>query len=116
MNAFLTQALRDAHLRRPHGEDAATPALLDDTPELDALAIAGKAGLVVAGAAKVADALKGDDVLALKSQAILKEMLGTTGGGLGNLELARSLDATDWPPLSRVARYFGYRGDLPQLD
>ena len=57
-----------------------------------------------------------DDVLALKSQAILKEMLGTAGGGLGNLELARAMDATDWPPLSRVARYFGYRGDLPQLD
>ena len=32
---------------------------------LDALAIAGKAGLAVAGAAKVADALAGDEVLAL---------------------------------------------------
>ncbi|MEJ2623290.1 MAG: RNA-binding protein [Pseudolabrys sp.] len=32
---------------------------------LDALAVAGKAGLVVAGAAKVADALAGDNALAL---------------------------------------------------
>lgn len=43
MNAFLTQALRDAHLRRPQGEEATT-AVLDDTPELDALAIAAAAG------------------------------------------------------------------------
>ena len=58
MNAFLTQALRDAHLRRPLGEDAATAAVLDDTPELDALAIAAAAGDVDA-VGRLYDALVG---------------------------------------------------------
>jgi RNA polymerase sigma-70 factor (ECF subfamily) len=58
MNASLTQALRDAHLRRPQGEDAATPTVLEDTPELDALAIAAAAGDVDA-VGRLYDALVG---------------------------------------------------------
>jgi uncharacterized protein len=46
-------------------ELAAEAERLLERAALDALAIAGKAGLVVTGAAKVADALAGDDVLAL---------------------------------------------------
>lgn len=54
-----------------------------------------------------------DDVSALKSQAIAQQIVGTRGGGLGNLELARSLDPADWPPLERTAKFLGYRGRLP---
>jgi predicted RNA-binding protein YlxR (DUF448 family) len=49
----------------------ATPELAEETERLleraalDALAVAGKAGRVVGGASKVAEALEGDDVLAL---------------------------------------------------
>jgi hypothetical protein len=46
-------------------ELAAETERLLERAALDALAVAGKAGLVVAGAAKVADALAGEDVLAL---------------------------------------------------
>ena len=58
MNAFLSEALRDAHLRPPQGDAAATPAVLDDTPELDALAIAAAAGDVDA-VGRLYDALVG---------------------------------------------------------
>jgi RNA polymerase sigma-70 factor (ECF subfamily) len=47
MNASLAQALRDAHLRRPHADpphDAAPVAVLDEAPELDLLAIAAAQG------------------------------------------------------------------------
>jgi RNA polymerase sigma-70 factor (ECF subfamily) len=43
MNAFLAQALRDAHVRRA-GERELSPAVLDEAPELDALAIAAARG------------------------------------------------------------------------
>jgi RNA polymerase sigma-70 factor (ECF subfamily) len=43
MNAYLAQALRDAHLRRPAGAEAPA-AVLDETPELDLLAIAAAQG------------------------------------------------------------------------
>ena len=43
MNAYLAQALRDAHLRRPDGAEAPA-AILDETPELDLLAIAAAEG------------------------------------------------------------------------
>jgi hypothetical protein len=46
-------------------ELAAETERLLERAALDALAVAGKAGLVVAGAAKVADALAGDNALAL---------------------------------------------------
>jgi predicted RNA-binding protein YlxR (DUF448 family) len=57
--------------KRQAGQVRAAPELAAETEKLlaraalDALAIAGKAGLVVAGAAKVAEALERDDVLAL---------------------------------------------------
>ncbi|UCC73764.1 MAG: hypothetical protein JSV86_04165 [Gemmatimonadota bacterium] len=57
-----------------------------------------------------------DDVGALKSQALLQRMIGVRGGGEGNLRVAYSIDPFDWPPLSRVARYLGYRGALPNVD
>ena len=57
-----------------------------------------------------------DDVGALKSQAVLQEMIGARGGGIGNLRVAYSIDHQDWPPLSRVARFLGYRGRLPDVD
>lgn len=56
-----------------------------------------------------------DDVSALKSQAILQEMLGVRGGGIGNLRVAYSIDPVDWPPLKRVATFLGYRGRLPEF-
>jgi len=56
-----------------------------------------------------------DDVGALKSQAILQAMIGARGGGLGNLQVAYSIDPVDWPPLQRVARFLGYRGRLPDV-
>jgi len=56
-----------------------------------------------------------DDVGALKSQAILQTMIGVRGGGLGNLQVAYSIDPVDWPPLDRVARFLGYRGRLPDV-
>lgn len=43
MNAFLAQALRDAHLRRSAGADAPV-AILEDAPGLDVLAIAAARG------------------------------------------------------------------------
>ena len=43
MNAFLAQALRDAHVRRA-GERELSPAVLEEAPELDALAIAAARG------------------------------------------------------------------------
>jgi tetratricopeptide (TPR) repeat protein len=57
-----------------------------------------------------------DDVGALKSQALMQVMIGTRGGGGGNLYVAYSIDQHDWPSLSRVARYLGYRGRLPDVD
>lgn len=56
-----------------------------------------------------------DDVGALKSQAILQAMIGARGRGLGNLQVAYSIDPVDWPPLQRVARFLGYRGRLPDV-
>ncbi len=57
-----------------------------------------------------------DDVAALKSQAILQRMIGARGGGEGNLRVAYTIDVYDWPRLSRVARYLGYDGSLPNID
>ncbi len=57
-----------------------------------------------------------DDVGALKSQALLQRMIGVRGGGEGNLRVAYTIDPYDWPPLSRIARYLGYRGALPDVD
>jgi DNA-binding SARP family transcriptional activator len=57
-----------------------------------------------------------DDVGALKSQALLQRMIGVRGGGEGNLRVAYMIDPYDWPPLSRIARYLGYRGALPDVD
>jgi len=57
-----------------------------------------------------------DDVAALKSQAILQRMIGARGGGEGNLRVAYTVDVYDWPRLSRVARYLGYDGSLPDVD
>lgn len=54
-----------------------------------------------------------DDVAALKSQAILQELVGVRGGGSGNLSVAYSIDPVDWPPLERISAYLGYRGNLP---
>jgi hypothetical protein len=56
-----------------------------------------------------------DDVSALKSQAILQEMLGVRGGGTGNLRVAYSIDPVDWPPLERIAAFLGYRGRVPDF-
>lgn len=57
-----------------------------------------------------------DDIGALKAQAVLQRQIGVRGGGMGNLRAAYSMDPSDWPPLSRVARYFNYRGSLPDVD
>jgi len=57
-----------------------------------------------------------DDVAALKSQALLQRMIGVRGGGDGNLRVAYTIDPYDWPRLSRVARYLGYTGSLPDVD
>ncbi len=57
-----------------------------------------------------------DDVGALKSQALVQRLIGVRGGGEGNLRVAYSIDAHDWPPLARIARYLGYRGRLPDVD
>lgn len=57
-----------------------------------------------------------DDVGALKSQALLQRIIGVRGGGEGNLRIAYTIDPYDWPPLSRIARYLGYRGALPDID
>jgi hypothetical protein len=57
-----------------------------------------------------------DDVGALKSQAILQRMIGARGGGEGNLRVAYSIDPYDWPRLSRISRYLGYGGPLPDVD
>jgi DNA-binding SARP family transcriptional activator len=57
-----------------------------------------------------------DDVGALKSQALLQRTIGVRGGGEGNLRVAYTIDPYDWPPLSRIARYLGYRGALPDVD
>lgn len=54
-----------------------------------------------------------DDASALKSQAILQEMVGVRGGGSGNLRVAYSIDPVDWPPLERIAQFLGYRGRIP---
>lgn len=56
-----------------------------------------------------------DDASALKSQAILQEMVGVRGGGSGNLRVAYSIDPVDWPPLERIARFLGYRGRIPDF-
>jgi hypothetical protein len=53
---------------------------------------------------------------ALKSQALVQRMIGVRGGGEGNLRVAYTIDPYDWPPLSRIARYIGYRGALPNVD
>ncbi len=57
-----------------------------------------------------------DDVVALKSQALLQRMIGARGGGEGNLRVAYTLDPYDWPRLSRIAQYLGYSGSLPDVD
>ncbi len=57
-----------------------------------------------------------DDVAALKSQALLQRMIGARGGGEGNLRVAYTIDPFDWPRLSRIARYLGYTGPLPDVD
>ena len=57
-----------------------------------------------------------DDVGALKSQAVLQRMIGARGGGEGNLRVAYSIDPHDWPRLSRISRYLGYGGPLPDVD
>ncbi len=57
-----------------------------------------------------------DDVAALRSQAIVQRMLGVRGAGEGNLRVAYTIDPHDWPPLSRIARYLGYQGPLPDVD
>ncbi len=54
-----------------------------------------------------------DDVAALKSQAILQELIGVRGGGSGNLTVAYSIDPVDWPPLERFSAFLGYRGSVP---
>lgn len=56
-----------------------------------------------------------DDVVALKSLALLQRQIGAPGGGMGNLQVAYDIDPVDWPPLARVARYLGYSGSLPRL-
>jgi len=43
-------------------------------------------------------------------------MIGARGGGDGNLRVAYTIDPYDWPRLSRVARYLGYTGSLPDVD
>lgn len=57
-----------------------------------------------------------DDVGALKSQAILQRKIGVRGDGLGNLQVAYSIDELDWPPLTKVARFLDYRGRLPEVE
>ena len=57
-----------------------------------------------------------DDVGALKSQAILQRKVGVRGDGLGNLQVAYSIDQLDWPPLTKVARFLDYRGRLPEFE
>jgi len=57
-----------------------------------------------------------DDVGALKSQALLQRTIGVRGGGEGNLRVAYTIDPHDWPALSRIARYLGYGGRLPNVD
>ena len=57
-----------------------------------------------------------DDAGALRSQAILQRMIGARGGGEGNLRVAYSIDPYDWPRLSRISRYLGYGGPLPDVD
>jgi len=57
-----------------------------------------------------------DDVVALKSQAVVQRIIGARGLGQGNLKVAYSIDRYDWPPLSQIARYLDYRGRLPDVD
>jgi DNA-binding SARP family transcriptional activator/tetratricopeptide (TPR) repeat protein len=57
-----------------------------------------------------------DDVGALKGQALVQRMIGVRGRGEGNLRVAYTIDPYDWPRLSRIARYLGYRGRLPDVD
>jgi tetratricopeptide (TPR) repeat protein len=57
-----------------------------------------------------------DDVGALKSQAIVQRVIGARGSGEGNLKVAYTIDPYDWPPLSRIARFLGYNGRLPDVD
>ncbi len=57
-----------------------------------------------------------DDAGALRSLAILQRVLGARGGGLGNLAVSYEMDPHDWPSLSHLARYLGYRGRLPDVD
>ncbi len=57
-----------------------------------------------------------DDVGALRSQAVMQRRVGARGRGEGNLRVAYMIDPLDWPPLSRVARYLGYYGTLPDVD
>ncbi len=57
-----------------------------------------------------------DDVVALKSQALVQKIIGARGLGQGNLKVAYSIDRYDWPPLSQIARYLDYRGRLPDVD
>jgi DNA-binding SARP family transcriptional activator len=56
------------------------------------------------------------DVGALKSQALMQRMIGARGSGEGNLQVAYTIDPYDWPRLSRIARYLGYTGPLPDVD
>ncbi len=56
-----------------------------------------------------------DDVGALRSLAVMQRKIGARGGE-GNLRVAYTIDPYDWPALSRVARYLGYTGALPDVD
>ncbi len=57
--------------------------------------------------------IDGNDVAAMKSLAVLQRMIRAPGRGRGNLRVAYALDPVDWPPIRRLARYYGYRGPLP---
>ncbi len=46
----------------------------------------------------------------------MQRKVGARGRGEGNLRVAYTIDPLDWPPLSRVARYLGYYGPLPNPD
>jgi len=57
-----------------------------------------------------------DDAAALRSLALVQRTIGVRGGGEGNLRVAYSIDPYDWPSLSRLARFLGYSGPLPDVD
>ncbi len=83
--------------------------------EADRLAFSGELNAAIASYDRLFSAYR-DDAAALKSQAVLQEMIGARGGGLGNLQVAYSIDRQDWPPLANVARFLGYGGRLPEVE